>query len=71
MTLVNITLTIDEAYAVSDAMEAHIDGMTTAYGKGLREKLSSALSADATIDAAIEDHKFATAVEDAMENADD
>ena len=71
MTLVNITLTIDEAYAVSDAMEAHIDGMTTAYGKGLREKLSSELSADAAIDAAIEEHKFATAVEDAMEQDDD
>lgn len=55
MTLVKITLTTDEATVVSDAMEAYIDGLNTAYGKHLRDKLSAALSADRSIDAAIDD----------------
>ena len=57
MTLVKITLTTDEAVVVSDAMEAYIDGLTTAYGKHFREKLQAALSADASIDDAIADAK--------------
>ena len=55
MTLIKITLTTDEAAVVSDAMEAYIDGLTTAYGKHFREKLQAALSAEASIDDAIDD----------------
>ena len=55
MTLIKLTLTTDEAAVVSEAMESYIDGMTTAYGKHFREKLQAALSAEASIDDAIDD----------------
>ena len=57
MTLVKFNLTPDEAVVVSEAVEQYIDGLTTAYGKHFREKLSAALSADASIDDAIADAK--------------
>lgn len=53
--LIEITMTPQEARAVQDAMEAYIDGLTTAYQKDLRGKLSIALSAQESIDDAVDD----------------
>ena len=53
--LINIRLTEQEASVVQEAMERYIEGLTTAYQKDFRSKLGLALSADESIDNAIDD----------------
>ena len=53
--LLNILLSKEEAAVVQEAMGHYIDGLTTAYQKDLRSKLGLALSADESIDQAIDD----------------
>ncbi len=53
--LINILLSKEEAAVVQEAMGHYIDGLTTAYQKDFRSKLGLALSADESIDQAIDD----------------
>ena len=53
--LLNILLSKEEAAVVQEAMEHYIDGLITAYQKDLRSKLGLALSAEESIDQAIDD----------------